>query len=95
MRQPPQPCIVSRPCPTVITSHPSQRKQPASDPKPQPGLPRIDVPFDNVQPPPPPASGAVTRVVCPPGPPAYPDSSTATQDDIPGRLQGRAPLGAP
>ena len=46
-------------------------------------------------PPPPSVGGAVTRVVCPPGPPAYPDSSTATQDDIPGRLQGRAPLGAP
>ena len=34
------------------------------------------------QPPlPPPSEQSVTRVVCPPGPPAYPDSSTATQAD--------------
>ena len=39
--------------------------------------------------------GAVTRVVCPLGPPVYAGSSTATQAPSPGRLQGRAALGAP
>ena len=43
-------------------------------------------------PPPPPP---VTRVVCPLGPPVYAGSSTATQAPSPGRLQGRAALGAP
>ena len=48
------------------------------------------------QPPPPPLPyGAVTRVVCPLGPPVYAGSSTATQAPSPGRLQGRATLGAP
>ena len=50
-----------------------------------------------VQPPPPPPqeNGAVTRVVCPLGPPVYAGSSTATQAPSPGRLQGRAALSAP
>ena len=46
-------------------------------------------------PPPPLPYGAVTRVVCPLGPPVYAGSSTATQAPSPGRLQGRAALGAP
>ena len=45
--------------------------------------------------PPPLPYGAVTRVVCPLGPPVYAGSSTATQAPSPGRLQGRAALGAP
>ena len=40
-------------------------------------------------------NGAVTRVVCPLGPPVYAGSSTATQAPSPGRLQGRAALSAP
>ena len=46
-------------------------------------------------PPPPTPNGAVTRVVCPLGPPVYAGSSTATQAPSPGRLQGRAALSAP
>ena len=45
--------------------------------------------------PPPPAlspKGAVTWVVCPLGPPAYVDSSTATRVNNPGRPGGRAAL---
>ena len=46
-------------------------------------------------PPPPFLTGAVTRVVCPLGPPVYAGSSTATRAPSPGRLQGRAALSAP
>ena len=46
-------------------------------------------------PPPPQSNGAVTRVVCPRGPPVYAGSSTTTQAPSPGRLQGRAALSAP
>ena len=44
---------------------------------------------------PPIAKGAVTRVVCPLGPPAYVDSSTATRVNNPGRPGGRATLSVP
>ena len=48
------------------------------------------------QPPPPhPVPGAVTRVVCPPGPPVYMDSRTAARAPRPGRPLGREALGAP
>ena len=46
-------------------------------------------------PPPPPPQGAVTRVVCPPGPPVYMDSRTAARAPRPGRPLGREALGAP
>ena len=49
----------------------------------------------NCPPPPPSGKGAVTRVVCPPGPPVYMDSCTATRAPRPGRPQGREALGAP
>ena len=49
----------------------------------------------SLPPPPPPSKGAVTRVVCPLGPPAYVDSSTATRVNNPGRPRGRAALRAP
>ena len=45
--------------------------------------------------PPPFLTGAVTRMVCPLGPPVYAGSSTATRAPSPGRLQGRAALSAP
>ena len=39
--------------------------------------------------------GAVTRVVCPPGPPVYEDSCTAAWTSGPGGPRGREALGAP
>ena len=45
--------------------------------------------------PPPPTQGAVTRVVCPPGPPVYEDSCTAARTSGPGGPRGREALGAP
>ena len=48
-----------------------------------------------VRAPPPPCTGAVTRVVCPPGPPVYMDSRTAARAPRPGRPLGREALGAP
>ena len=49
------------------------------------------------QPPPPQGAdqGAVTRVVCPPGPPVYEDSCTAARTSGPGGPRGREALGAP
>ena len=44
--------------------------------------------------PPPVAKGAVTRVVCPPGPPVYEDSCTAARTSGPGGPRGREALGA-
>ena len=43
----------------------------------------------------PPPQGAVTRVVCPPGPPVYEDSCTAARTSGPGGPRGREALGAP
>ena len=63
-------------------------------PLPAPPLPP-PTPPSTPPPTPPLPNGAVTRVVCPPGPPVYEDSSTATQAPSPGRLQGRAALSAP
>ena len=45
--------------------------------------------------PPPHPQGAVTRVVCPPGPPVYEDSCTAAWTSGPGGPRGREALGAP
>ena len=46
-------------------------------------------------PPSPLPQGAVTRVVCPPGPPVYEDSCTAARTSGPGGPRGREALGAP
>ena len=50
------------------------------------------LPLCGAIPPPPPA---VTRVVCPPGPPVYEDSCTAARTSGPGGPRGREALGAP